>query len=343
MFGMATSEAPNTEWQMTLSNLSLPADMLLFGSAQQTRDYLQEAGTPDGLFWLPTTRSLLYRRVWWEDKRGTFQNEVDGVRLFGGLQSSYAQPLVHKPELPHPRPIDYLRIRTVQQVQERALMPQVYRTLPPLRFIQHIVGEGEENKLLASLYLEALGADGTYNEHNAPFRRALTISPDLAYKKGFSSVAELVTAAQAHGIGHFIFSTLHSVRPAQDDPNVRLEPWQEWLPELIRNKQLAGVAVSFGRRDLKPPSAALGGTFDQMHEVLRGDPQADRLGDLPLMLEAIRSEVGNNDVPKPLVILHAGAAALKSFGWKPQTGQQRLADFVKSRLGFNSPTTSTPS
>jgi hypothetical protein len=316
---MEEMPAPGAEWQIALSNLSLPLETMLLGGIQQTRDYLRAAGTQGGLFWAPTTRSRLFAEVCFEDWQETFQNESGGVHLFAGLESSHSQPLT--------------QVRTTQQVREWLLMPQVYKTLLPLRRVQEAIGEGEDDRLLASLYVEALGPREKYDDENAPFRRALTISPDLAYKKGFSNVAELVAAAKSKGIGQFIFSTLHSVRPAQDDPHMRLDPWQDWLPQLIRNRELAGVAVSFGRNDLKPPSAAMGATFDQMHEILSDEPDDERLGELPIMLQTIQSETADMPgSPKPLVILRAGATVLKEAGWEPAQGQHRLADFVVKRL-----------
>jgi hypothetical protein len=265
----------------------------------------------------------LYAEIGLLSLRGGFQNEEDGWQLIGGMQQSFSQKLSN--------------IKTAQQVGERLLMPPVRASLRVLRRMQELADDGP---LYTKLYTEELRPSETYNDRNAPFVRAQTISPDLAYKLGYDNISELVSGIQARGIDLLTFSTVHSIRPAQDSPSEYLESWQGWLPRLIAEGKIGEIAVSFGRKDLKPrDNAILGATFDQAREILSGNPDDSRLGELPTMLSAVRTatqQLPEADLPR--ITLHAPISAMEGVAparMTPYEMHRTLGEFVADRLDLS--------
>lgn len=322
---MAAETNPNNEtthpaWQMGIDNLSLPPQLALTGSAAETREYLHRAGMQQGLDWLPTPRTRLFFDIGSQAVRGTFQNEEQDWSLIGSMKQSFSQRVP--------------RIRNVRQVGERLLMPPVRSSLLTMQRMQTWVGR----TLPADLYTEALKPGEVYNDANAPFSRGQIISPDLAYKRGYDTMDALTDDLHRKGIDHFTFDTVHSIRQAQDNPDTYLQPWREWLPGLLRSGKIGQLSVSFARGDLKPRhSAAIGKSYDQLSEILSGDPNDAHLGDLPAQLNMIRDMTPADALP--LVTIHAGATSIENArpGLKPVEGHRLLAGFVADRLGFRLP------
>lgn len=315
---MVGTEQAHTDnnWRFGISNLSLPRPLLLLGGIRATRNYLRSAGLQDGLKWIPTTRTRLYAEIRAQAARGDFQNNKSGWWLIHALEQSYSQP--------------WSNIRTAQQIGERALMPPVRDSLIPLRSMQGWLGE---ERLYATLYTEALRKNESYNDRNAPFIRGQVISPDLAYKRDYSTMGGLVQGLYQHGIDFLSFSNIHSVRSAQDKPNLYLEPYSHWLPGLLRDRKVGEISLSFARGDLKPrQSTAIGTSYDQLREILSGNPNEERLGDLPEQLRIIRTETPPD--AKPFITLGATATNIQQANplLQPVAGHRLLVQFVAERL-----------
>lgn len=322
-----TREAPlNTSrdqltWRIGIDNLSLPPSLLFAGGISEVRDYLHRAGLQQGLDWLPVNRSRLYPEIGLRAMCGNFENEQGAWRLIGSMKQSFSQKIPN--------------IRTVQQVGERVAMPPVRASLQSMRRMQAHVGE----RLYANLYTEALQPGEVYDDTNAPFKRAQIISPDLAYKCGYHTIGDMVDGLHQKGIEQFTFDTVHSVREAQDCHDYYLQPWQEWLPDMLRQQKIGQISVSFARGDLKPHrSTAIKTSYDQLKEILSGDPRDTRLGTLPDQLATLQDNITADT--QPLVSIHASAKSIQDAhpSLTPHEGHRLLATFVADRLGFDLPT-----
>jgi hypothetical protein len=312
---------------IALNNFSVPIGLLAGGSIPDFRSYARAARMGDGLDWTMVTRARLPVEIGLQALGREFPNvDENGVPLISGLQQSFAPPL-------H-------RVNTRQRVAERLLMPSARGSLGPMRRLQRRL-VGDDDKLPGRLYTEALRPGERYTDHNAPFRRSQTISPDLVHALGIESVGALVAEARQLGIQRFGFST-ESARAAQESPSVRLEPWRQWLPQLLAAGLIDSLRVSFVRQDLKPQDdPALRASFDQAREILSGDPREDEehMGDLPAMLATVRAGMAArpHNTPRLRVILHAQEARLAEVAPENMGSAERiraLGEYVADRLGL---------